>query len=491
MRIKKRISLLMTLVILLTLFTACARDNNSDENTTANASNETTEATTSSTNETNAVTQEQSTDYAGSVINGTYQNAYFDLSFTPASGWTFYTEDQLLTLNDFATGLYEGLVNETFNNRIEQGGSLSVMMASNLSGENVNIVVQQTPVPLKTMNAISYCASIVQPLEEQYKAIGFTEANVELGSAMFKGEGIRLLCVSLSSTSMAQKQMFIPGGEYTCIITVSGHDFTSADAILGCFSDYDPNAVASSTNTAPSLSVENSRPTETRPSIAATLKDFAATLSSYVDPDHYLLKEDEGYCTYTLKKDVAKTTVYNLDYTIDLGGTPVTLPLTYGELVQAGWTSTSDPSSSVKSSDGIGIFASCQNTQKKWFYATIVNRTGTEQQLKDCNVVSIQIKNYEYDYTVNNTVWNDEAAPFTICGSIKNTSSLKEITEVLGEPTTIFFYEETCEYNSDDQAYIQLNYTVRNENEYGSLTIVVSAETDEIMKLTYDHELAS
>lgn len=184
--------------------------------------------------------EEQSIDYAGSIVDGSYQNPYFQFGFTPESGWSFFSEEQLLETNDLVGETMEEIGGKNlFNRKIEDGGTISVMMANNLYSENINIIVQSTPPAWKVLGQDMILNTLKNMLENQYRELGFTDASLEISSVTFMGKTEKALSVTLGVGSMAQKQYCLMQDDYTCIITVSALSEYNVDQVFSWFHDYD------------------------------------------------------------------------------------------------------------------------------------------------------------------------------------------------------------------------------------------------------------
>lgn len=492
---KNTIRLLPLLIALAVFLSACGGKETSEAPTvnTGNTSEATnTENDTQDETKTDPDVSAESADYAGTVKNGTYHNEYFDFRFTPESDWVFYTDDQLLELNELSSAIYGAMAKETFNNRIEKGGSLSVMYASNVFGENINLVVQKTPEMLDPLNEDLSYAYLKTMLVSEYQKMGFSDVSIDIIKTIYVGESKSALLTKIGSLGMVQMQKYIVGGDYTCIVTISAYSEESAQTIMGKFHGYDPNFKPQESTDAPPDNESKFEDVSERQKIATTVKEFDGIIGNFVNLDHYDKQNSysDQISTYRMKRDVYKALEYDLDYSITVEGINFTLPLTCGELEAAGFDYRGDLSSEVESSDQLGVGATFRNHAGKEFYATVVNRSGQTKQIKDCYITSVKIEKYTQNYLENTTSISDTAPFATVCGSIDSNSCLKDVLERLGEPWMIEFYTDGTA-NYEPLAFVRLTYQVRTDTEYGCLNISIAAETNDVMIIDYEHELAS
>lgn len=171
------------------------------------------------------------TGLVGLVADGAYGNSAFDLLLTPEDGWVFFTDKELAEQNGLTSA---DQLAEQFEDAIDKGGSLIVMMCANAAGESVNLVVQKTDSAVKGMDQETFCNQMAATMEQLYASMGY-DVEVTAGTTTFQGESANVIC---SNLVMSQKQLFIIQDEYTCIITATGETFERADAIMAMFDTY-------------------------------------------------------------------------------------------------------------------------------------------------------------------------------------------------------------------------------------------------------------
>lgn len=231
-----------------------------------------------------------------------------------------------------------------------------------------------------------------------------------------------------------------------------------------------------------------------RTKIATTVDEFDSTIGNFVNLENYEKQASDSNAdqisTYRMKSDVYKTQNYALDYSLTAEDITFSLPLTCGELEIAGWDCRDDLESEIESSDRMGVLVSFRNHAGKEFYASVVNRSGATKQLKDCYITEVKFEKYTHDYLEDITILSDTAPFVTVCGDIDSNSSLQDILDRLGEPWMIEFYTDG-DANYEPLAFVRLTYLVRSDSEYGGLTISIASETDDVMIIEYEHELAT
>ncbi len=231
-----------------------------------------------------------------------------------------------------------------------------------------------------------------------------------------------------------------------------------------------------------------------RAKIATTVDEFDSVLGNFVDLEHYeketVYSNADQISSYRMKSDVRKTQNYALDYSVTAAGITFCIPLTCGELEATGWDCREDLASEVESSDSLGVLVSFRDDAGKEFYASVVNRSGATKQLKDCYITGVKFEKYTKNYLEDIVTLSDTAPFVTVCGDIDSNSSLQDVLERLGEPVMIEFYTDG-DANYYPLAFVRLTYSVGSESEYGCLVIAIASETDDVMIIGYDHELAS
>lgn len=181
-------------------------------------------------------------------------------------------------------------------------------------------------------------------------------------------------------------------------------------------------------------------------------------LGSAVSLDDYeLFSQDEDYVTlYSLDGERIE-----LDYTVDLDdGTTIQLPMVYGELLDAGWTSSVQWKSAVEG-NSMGS-ASHANAEGETIYLAIINPTSKSMYLTDIWINQVQVGG---DYTEG----------FDIHG-VSAGSTIADVVAAWGNPYEI-------EYSSDkENAYLDLGYL---GSDYGTLSFRVDVKTGQVRSAHY------
>lgn len=194
-------------------------------------------------------------------------------------------------------------------------------------------------------------------------------------------------------------------------------------------------------------------------SLVGKLQSILGTAIS-LENDYELAYEDEEYVNFRQpEKEYAE-----LDYTAHLGdGTTIQLPMTYGDLVNAGWTSQTQW---VDTADAYTMGSSYYTgPDGKTIEVFISNKSGDAIPLTETTV-----------YQVN--LGGEGTETFQVYGLSKG-STVTDIVAALGNPGNItYFYTEYDDGNTFAQ--LDLEYNAKD----GTLKIRLDADTGLISSIT-------
>lgn len=212
----------------------------------------------------------------------------------------------------------------------------------------------------------------------------------------------------------------------------------------------------------------------------ASKDDFVTKMAELLDLSLYMdLNEGDDTYSYHIKYENRKE--YDLDYTIQLGdGTAFTMPITFSELEQMGWSleESSSPDREIKS--GFSSSGWIVNASGKELYVWAWNPTDKTITYKECTVHWIEAQQSKFSSFEK----LDTASDFTLCGSLTNASTLEDIIARLGNPTSVF-----CDVDFDNEgnySYSTLEVTYEQRSSaYSSLTFILVGDGSCILTVEY------
>ena len=126
----------------------------------------------------------------GKTSGGTYTNDFLGLSWTLPEGWEFYSDAEILALNNIA----EGYLDEDVAKQLEKASLIYDMYAQNSSeGSTVNVVIEKlrtTKIDIKTS-----LESQIDMIKSSYANMGYTDVSVEYEKVTVDGQefdGLRM-----------------------------------------------------------------------------------------------------------------------------------------------------------------------------------------------------------------------------------------------------------------------------------------------------------
>ncbi len=223
-----------------------------------------------------------------------------------------------------------------------------------------------------------------------------------------------------------------------------------------------------------------------RAPFAENREAFKEAVKKVIKVSEYEVAEDTVSVSYNIKKEHSKE--YHLDYRIHFNdGTALTLPVSFQDMAEAGWTTEEAPDTPVsnKSQKKITYLNSYGKEVLLWASNPTESEAETTIPLSDCTYYSVSVRNYkgvyQKDENGNNVVvYEKNTAPdFSVAGGITQTSSLEEAISIMGKPSNIVYYDETGE--------IRLFYNEEMEKWNGQLVIEFLSDRNIIRKLEYKY----
>lgn len=192
--------------------------------------------------------------------------------------------------------------------------------------------------------------------------------------------------------------------------------------------------------------------------------------------------DNTSFVSYWCERSYDNRPEYDLDYKYEFGdGSVVQLPLAFAELEEEGWT-LSSTNDDQELDPGYMTFGRVKNSSGKELSVAAYNHTDSKAAFKDCTVVNMDSTQYSDLDTAKKV---SSAIDFTVCGSITNASTLEDIIDVLGDPTTLY-----CSFHYDDNGnykYSKLTVTyMQASSAYSQLVFELSGDGNYIIEVCYD-----
>ena len=239
-------NIFIPLLFLTVVMTACSNGAKSETTASTTAAAETTTVatttteapTTAETTTQAAVIEEESHAeddiqfYRGKKENNVYTNSVFNIKFdAPANGYKMQSRDNIAQMRDI-------FIKQSGMSQEEADSSIYMdVYATSENGKgvsSVNVVIEKMGTPFENETEL---ATVVDNLQNQYKAAGMVNVSVESDKARFNGkETIALNATDTSGDyTVYRKQIYIKSGNFMAIITASSTSEEKAQKALDGF----------------------------------------------------------------------------------------------------------------------------------------------------------------------------------------------------------------------------------------------------------------
>lgn len=171
----------------------------------------------------------------GTVDGKTYRNEFLGLSFTIPDGWTFYTQEQILQLNQ----LTSNMVSEEIAEALENANVVYDMFAQELTtGSSINVVLEkQSAEIIETLDIKNALELQVPTIKATYTGIGYTDINTEYQKVTLDGKEFDALYLTakLNGTDMYCYAICYKITSRLVNVTVCTMGTNNLDTLLECF----------------------------------------------------------------------------------------------------------------------------------------------------------------------------------------------------------------------------------------------------------------
>lgn len=219
------------------LFTLCACDNddaakNDDEDDVRGSV--TTTPTQGSTPDNNQNTTEPEFSL-GQTSGSTYTNEFLGLEFVAPAGWTFYTDEQILQMNNIASGYYD----EKTKEQLKNASIVYDMLATQPSTNNtVNVNLQKLlPIQLANLNIKKELESQISVVRTSLQNMGMTDITIEYQKVTVDGKEYDALVVFAKANNVPMYEVCFAfrKSNYLASVTVCSIRTDTTASLLDCF----------------------------------------------------------------------------------------------------------------------------------------------------------------------------------------------------------------------------------------------------------------
>lgn len=210
-----------------------SEENTSDE---ATAGNE--EATGTDEEVTEAGTEAESEEESFSMGKSeglVYENAFIGLGCTLEEGWSFYTDEQIMQLNNYTAEI----AGEDYEEMLENAQIIYDMFAvdgDQMNNINVNLEKIDNRL-LMSVNVEDVFAQNLPMLEDLFNSMGYMNVQSELITVTIDGEDFTGINLSgeINGLGVYQKSIGVKCNGYLATITITTYEENTTDAILANF----------------------------------------------------------------------------------------------------------------------------------------------------------------------------------------------------------------------------------------------------------------
>lgn len=236
---KKFLCLFLSAIMLLGLC-GCLGNNDDVRGDITNNDQSQTESSNSNNNSSNDSSNNSSNDKEpefslGKATGSTYNNDFLGLSCTLPSGWRFYSDKEILALNNLAGEYYDDSVLETIKN----ANIIYDMFAENQAeGMNVNINLEKhTLLEMASIDVKKTLEAQAPTIKSSFQNMGYTDIQTEYQKTTVDGKEFDSLRYTAKIQGIDYYGVVISfkKGNYLASLTVSSLVTDNTSTILGYF----------------------------------------------------------------------------------------------------------------------------------------------------------------------------------------------------------------------------------------------------------------
>lgn len=222
---KKILSLVLAIIMLVGLC-SCLRDNEND--------NVRGDIVTQTSSESENEPESEPEFSLGKTANNVYNNDFLGLSCTLSDEWTFYTDEEILQLNN----LTAELVDEEIAQSLENANIIYDMYAVQADGSNININLEKlNALQLISLDIKETLESQIDTIKTAFEGIGYTDINAKYQKVTVDGKEFDALVydAKIQGIDFYGTVITFRKGNYLANITVSSLQTDKTNEIFSCF----------------------------------------------------------------------------------------------------------------------------------------------------------------------------------------------------------------------------------------------------------------
>lgn len=186
--------------------------------------------------ETSAISGDDSAELSlGTSANNTYENKFLGIGCKLDSDWTFYTDDEILEMNN----IMKDAVGEEYAEAIENAEIIYDMYAlTSDSLKTVNVNIQNLGLIYgKVLDEDAYIDAALDSTKGALESMGMENVAMKKTTVTFAGEthGAIAIAGEISGIKLYEKLVCIKVGKYMANITVASYIDDSTDEVLSAF----------------------------------------------------------------------------------------------------------------------------------------------------------------------------------------------------------------------------------------------------------------
>ena len=171
----------------------------------------------------------------GGVNGGVYQNAYFGFACELDDNWLYYSEEQILEVNQATAEVLEGSGLEAY---LDNASSFTDMFAQKADGSVINVNIENLGyVYGATLSEEDYVEISADKLVDALEAQGMENITTTAGSVNFAGGTHAALRVRMEYQGISAYELIVckKVGSYMGCVAICTWQTDETDALAGCF----------------------------------------------------------------------------------------------------------------------------------------------------------------------------------------------------------------------------------------------------------------
>lgn len=229
---KKILCLILSAIMLLTLcacFAGCSQDDVRGEISDNNAGQEQNQTQGTAPKDTEPELS------MGKTTGGTYKSDFLGISCTIPEGWVFYTDEQILEMNNLTNDYLDKDVADALKNAT----LIYDMMATNLAeGGSISINLEKlSALQILSLDVKATLEGQIPAIKSAYENIGYTDINVQYQKVTVDGKQFDALKLSakIQGNEFTVITFAFRKGSYLANVSVGTLQTDKMQDLLGCF----------------------------------------------------------------------------------------------------------------------------------------------------------------------------------------------------------------------------------------------------------------